>query len=122
MSLGIFESEGISGGKHNHILRFVDRSNGTQLFPAYLRHKDKWDEFKGKWLTTKQMEGIVKGNVDYNWYKKYENIDDEQDQINKDISLEIDKYKEVNIKIDNKDQIININIKTEQKTIEDSWS
>lgn len=42
--------------------------------------------------------------------------------MDKDIGQETDKDKEVNMKIDNKDQIININIKTDQKTIEHAWS
>lgn len=64
VSLGIFESEGTSGGKHNHLMRFVNNSMSSLFFPAYMRHKDTWDEFKGKWLVTKRMEYIVKGNID----------------------------------------------------------
>lgn len=86
------------------------------------------DEFKGKWSAAKQFEGIIKGNVDYNWYKNYENTDNSQDQkshdqINSEINQkQIDNDKEVNIKIDNKDHTINININAKQKTIEDAWS
>lgn len=120
--IGIFESEGISS--HNNRMKFVNHSDASQFFPAYMRHKDKWDEFKGKWLTTKQMENFIKGNVDYNWYKEYDNTNNGQDQINddKEIIQNQNDDKDVNIKIDNKDHTININIKSKQKNIEDAWN
>lgn len=116
--IGIFESEGmhIKGGGNR--IRFVDYSDITQFLPAYLRHKDKWDEFKGKWLTEKQLEGIIEGNVDYNWYKKFENTIDNQNQNNQTGS-----DNEVSVKIEGNDQIITINIKnTKQVDIDGAWS
>ncbi len=74
-------------------MRFVDHPGISKLFPAYLRHKDKWDEFKGKWLTARQLESIIKGNIDYNWYKSngesqidYQ-TDNEKDTDKKDINI-----------------------------------
>lgn len=115
--IGIFESEGmhIKGGGNR--MRFVDYSDVAQFLPAYLRNKDKWDEFKGKWLTEKQLEGIIKGIVDYNWYKKFENADNNQNQ-----NSQTSSDKEVNVKIEDKDKTITINIKnTKQVDIDDAW-
>lgn len=36
-----------------------------------MRNKEKWDRHKGKWLTTKQLEGIIEGKIDYFWYEEY---------------------------------------------------
>lgn len=120
--IGIFESEGIDGGGKNNKnrIRFVDHPGISQFFPAYLRNKDKWDEFKGKWLIARQLDGIIKGNIDYNWYKKFEN---NEDNLNRECG-QSNNNKDINITIDSKDQTITVNIKdkTKQRTIEDAWS
>lgn len=107
-------------------IRFIDHTDVAQFFPAYLRHKEKWNEFKDKWLTAKQFEGIIKGNVDYNWYKKCEYIDNQNSQeINNNRDTyqnQTDNCKKINIETNNKDQIINVDINTKQKTIEDAWN
>lgn len=65
--LGIFDSEGNRTGNR---IKFVDRINVVQYFPAYIRNKEKWDRHKGRWLTAKQLEGIIEGKVDYFWYER----------------------------------------------------
>lgn len=114
--IGIFESEGSRIGNK---IRFVDKPNVAQRFPAYTKHKDKWDKCKDKWFTAKQLEGIVEGKIDYFWYEKLETVARElgnqgqtDDNSSKPSSQDrTDKDKEVNIEIKNKDQIITINIK-----------
>lgn len=124
--IDMFESEGLSSSNKNRI-RFVDYPKIAAYFPAYIRNKDKWDKFKGQWLTPRQLEGIIEGKFDYDWYKKLEDKKDHNDNLtefkNNNIYREnIDK--EINIEIKNDDQIINIKIKdnTRQKNIEDAWN
>lgn len=117
--LGIFESEGVSGHGNNRI-RFVDNSHAAQYFPAYIRNKDRWDKFKGQWLTARQLEEIIKRNFDYDWwkrlYKEYsnnENSNNIDENINGGINYEINDNK----KIIKKDDVVY----TEQTDIIDSW-
>jgi hypothetical protein len=129
--IGIFESENMTrGGAYNkNRIRLIDYPGVAQFFPEYLRHKDRWDEFKGKWLTRKQLEGIIKGCIDYNWYKKLGNVGDQDHEIdnnktdnNKTDNDKTDNDKEINIEIKNEGQIITVNIKnSEQTNIEEAW-
>lgn len=80
-----------------------------------MRNKDKWNEFKEKWFTVKQLEGIIKGYVDYNWYKKFEN--DIGNNKNNEVGKNQDNDKNVNVEIKNKDHIITINIKILNKLL-----
>lgn len=132
--------EGLLGGNINNKnrIRFVDHPGISQFFPAYLRHKDKWDEFKWKWITAKQLEGIIKGNINYNWWKEYIRINNDQNQTDREIDANKEKNvdvenNDINFKIEDKDKVISVNIKnkkkisqsesddTVQRSIENSW-
>jgi len=119
--LEIFETEGRHG--KNNRLKFTDSPDIAKYFPAYIRNKEKWGKIKGQWLTPKQIENIIEGKVNYDWWKDASN-DNGNDLDN---NIKIDKYKidkGINIEIKSNDKIININIKdnTKQKIIDDSWS
>lgn len=119
--LGIFDVEGLS---NNVITKFIDRFDICKYFPGYLRNKDIWDKLKGCNLNGRQFDNIVTGKNDAINRLDYclNEISNKEKNMDKDISQETYKDKEINIITDDKDQIININIKTEQKTIEDAWS
>lgn len=111
--LGIFDVE---GRVLNAITRFTDRSNVCQYIPGYIRNKETWDKLKGHSLNPRQFESIVKNGINnYFWYEKC------SDQNNIDVKSEQINDKEVEVKIENKDQIITVTVKTEQKNIDDSW-
>lgn len=111
--LGIFDTEG--GISHNNITRFIDRFNICQYFPGYMRNKDAWDKLKNHNLNPRQFESIIKnGTKNYFWYEEDKN----------NVMTESDEkiVNNIEFKIEDKDKIVTINIKTKQNTIEDAWN
>lgn len=106
--LGIFESEGNRTGNR---IKFVDYPNVAQYFPIYAKNKKKWDKYKDKWLSARQLEGIIKGNVDYDWWQELDKEHHNSHTINDE---QTDKDKEVNVEIKSKGQIITINIRKDE--------
>jgi len=69
--LGITElTWGGSGQKT--LRRVVDKNNGCQYFPGYIRNKDKWNYLKdGKMnLTKRQLEAIIRNKINPLDWKK----------------------------------------------------
>lgn len=105
--VGIFDIKGVQ----NATIKFVDRFDICQYFPAYLRNKVIWDRLRGCSLNSRQFYNVTTGKsdvihgIDHFWREK-SNDDD----------------KDINIEIKNKDQIVTVNIKkTGQVTIDDAW-
>lgn len=113
--LGVFESK----GKKNNRIRFVDNSFIAQYFPAYIRNKEKWDIYKGKWLTPKQLEGIIKGTFDYDWYKKLDNNKTTQENIDNKVNFDINENEKMDIQ--NTDIKYDNIVRTTQVDIIDIW-
>lgn len=118
----------MKGLSNNIITKFIDRFDICRYFPGYLRNKDTWNKLKGYNLNGRQFDNVVTrkndvvNGIDYYFHKNDSINNNIGESIDKDNQKQIDNEKDVNIKIDSKDQIININIKTKQKTIEDAWS
>ena len=110
--MGIFDSYG--NNHYNSITKFIDRFDICKYFPGYLRNKEIWDKLRRQNLNSRQFDNVITGKTDVTRGIDHYMNEKEENQT--------DENKEVNIKIDNKDQTININIKTKQKDIEDAWS
>lgn len=123
MVLGILYMEGSST-----ITKFIDRFDICKYFPVYLKNKEIWDKLRGLNFNTRQFANIMTGKNDViNGLDYYFNENNDIKHIFNGSNIEInnkDKIndKDINIKIDSNDHLIDINIKTKQKTIEDSWN
>lgn len=104
------------GLSNNIITKFIDRFDICKYFPGYLRNKEIL-EISQCILMVQIITGendVING-IDYCLNSIGNYIEYDQNQT--------DDYKDMNTEInDNKGQIIDINIITKQRTIEDSWS
>lgn len=66
--LGLFDKD------KNNSVGFVDKYNIAQYFPGYLRKKELWDSLRTRRISTKTFYAIIRGEIDYLWYKKQKNI------------------------------------------------
>lgn len=124
--LGILD---IRGYTNSSTTKFIDRFDICKYFPGYLRNKEIWDKLRGRNLNGRQFDNVITGRTDVIKGIDYYFSENSNTNSNKEENIikEIDQNqtcddKEVNIKIGNKDQIINISIKTKQKSIEDAWT
>ncbi len=114
--LGIF----YVGGPNNFpITKFIDIFDICKYFPGYLRNKGTWDKLKGHNLNARQFDNVVTGRTDViNGLDYYYHTEDKEDN------------KDVNVKIENKDQIMviddlhvnNIHQKIKQIEIDCAWN
>lgn len=124
--LGILD---IRGYTHSSTTKFIDRFDICKYFPGYLRNKEIWDKLRERNLNGRQFDNVITGKtdvikgIDYYFGENSNTNSNKEENIIKEIDQNQNcDDKEVNIKIGNKDQIINISIKTKQKSIEDAWS
>lgn len=66
--LGLFDRD------KNNSVGFVDKYNIAQYFPGYLRKKELWNSLRTHRISTKTFYAIIRGEIDYLWYKKQKNI------------------------------------------------
>lgn len=126
--LGIIE--GVSKNHRHQMIRCTDNYNIIEYFPEYFENKELWDYWRTHAVDYTVFTKVVKGEYpDYLKDRKYDldyhfGIDKNSIDTNKDIQTDDDN--DTNIVIKNKYQIIDINIKridtTIQKNIEESWS
>ncbi len=48
---------------------YIDSANISQYFPAYIRNKEKWDKLKGKWISLKDLNLVIKLNPEETFLK-----------------------------------------------------
>ena len=126
-SLGLFErnNKDVHANDKSIRIHFTDIYSIAQYIPGYSKKKDLWDFIRTHPVSQKTFYAIIRGETDYLWWiKSQANIDDAWSTNNgqNQGGDQTDSDKEVNLKIENKAQIITINIRAKQKTIDDSWS